>query len=111
PSPHLHPSPLSSDIPTLSSLPTRRSSDLRQDYDIHLGVSQEPEQMLIQYRGTALIMQYLALDKDIRQEERSTKASIHDQKQCCGDRKSTRLNSSHVKISYAVFCLKKKTTD
>src|SRR5690606_40984697 len=27
------------------------------------------------------------------------------------DRKSTRLNSSHVKISYAVFCLKKKTTN
>src|SRR5690349_24075735 len=33
---------------------------------------------------------------------------------CCwtsgvrGDRKSTRLNSSHVEISYAVFCLKKK---
>src|SRR5690625_2299015 len=27
-----------------------------------------------------------------------------------GDRKSTRLNSSHVAISYAVFCLKKKNT-
>src|SRR5690349_23433455 len=27
------------------------------------------------------------------------------------DRKSTRLNSSHVEISYAVFCLKKKTSD
>src|SRR5690349_23445502 len=27
------------------------------------------------------------------------------------DRKSTRLNSSHVEISYAVFCLKKKTID
>src|SRR5207302_5660390 len=27
------------------------------------------------------------------------------------DRKSTRLNSSHVKISYAVFCLKKKKSD
>src|SRR5688572_31685003 len=27
-----------------------------------------------------------------------------------GDRKSTRLNSSHSQISYAVFCLKKKTT-
>src|SRR5699024_12805620 len=26
-----------------------------------------------------------------------------------GDRKSTRLNSSHVSISYAVFCLEKKT--
>src|SRR5437868_12189115 len=27
------------------------------------------------------------------------------------DRKSTRLNSSHVSISYAVFCLKKKNND
>src|SRR3712207_7338227 len=27
------------------------------------------------------------------------------------DRKSTRLNSSHANISYAVFCLKKKNTD
>src|SRR2546430_4156011 len=27
------------------------------------------------------------------------------------DRKSTRLNSSHSQISYAVFCLKKKTTN
>src|SRR2546427_9557228 len=27
------------------------------------------------------------------------------------DRKSTRLNSSHSQISYAVFCLKKKNTD
>src|SRR5699024_12160090 len=27
-----------------------------------------------------------------------------------GDRKSTRLNSSHASISYAVFCLKKKTS-
>src|SRR3712207_7686093 len=30
-------------------------------------------------------------------------AGLHD-----GDRKSTRLNSSHANISYAVFCLKKK---
>src|SRR5207253_9938037 len=29
-------------------------------------------------------------------------------RRCSGDRKSTRLNSSHVAISYAVFCLKKK---
>src|SRR3712207_8270980 len=28
---------------------------------------------------------------------------------CLQDRKSTRLNSSHANISYAVFCLKKKT--
>src|SRR5690349_23927404 len=29
-------------------------------------------------------------------------------RRCGSDRKSTRLNSSHVEISYAVFCLKKK---
>src|SRR5690606_40945667 len=33
---------------------------------------------------------------------------IHDLNGTISDRKSTRLNSSHVKISYAVFCLKKK---
>src|SRR2546426_12553839 len=32
----------------------------------------------------------------------------HRQLSRCGDRKSTRLNSSHLVISYAVFCLKKK---
>src|SRR5256885_9633241 len=32
------------------------------------------------------------------------------EQQCRQDRKSTRLNSSHLVISYAVFCLKKKTT-
>src|SRR5437870_6656910 len=31
--------------------------------------------------------------------------------ECDLDRKSTRLNSSHVAISYAVFCLKKKNED
>src|SRR5690606_40705109 len=38
-------------------------------------------------------------------------AGIEDSCTACHgerDRKSTRLNSSHVKISYAVFCLKKK---
>src|SRR5699024_12035780 len=41
---------------------------------------------------------------------------VHERVPCCrvseaalaSDRKSTRLNSSHVSISYAVFCLKKK---
>src|SRR5690606_39451978 len=40
-----------------------------------------------------------------------TRLDLRQSKQCIQmlDRKSTRLNSSHVKISYAVFCLKKKT--
>src|SRR5690554_7310008 len=37
-----------------------------------------------------------------------TAASIVSQNKQLSDRKSTRLNSSHVRISYAVFCLKKK---
>src|SRR5689334_25425824 len=35
-------------------------------------------------------------------------ARRHGRRSCRSDRKSTRLNSSHSSISYAVFCLKKK---
>src|SRR3712207_8375976 len=34
--------------------------------------------------------------------------AFHETTDGVGDRKSTRLNSSHANISYAVFCLKKK---
>src|SRR5438874_9598223 len=43
-----------------------------------------------------------------RPRSRSRSASRHGLRPRSGDRKSTRLNSSHVEISYAVFCLKKK---
>src|SRR3712207_6939535 len=33
---------------------------------------------------------------------------VREDQRLLGDRKSTRLNSSHANISYAVFCLKKK---
>src|SRR5699024_12195849 len=42
-----------------------------------------------------------------KDSEKALKAFIHVVTE--QDRKSTRLNSSHVSISYAVFCLKKKT--
>src|SRR5256885_12524241 len=38
----------------------------------------------------------------------STPWSVQDSPSSLTDRKSTRLNSSHLVISYAVFCLKKK---
>src|SRR2546430_4649257 len=44
---------------------------------------------------------------DPRRTELARRADIHLQMDV--DRKSTRLNSSHSQISYAVFCLKKKT--
>src|SRR5437588_2242077 len=40
--------------------------------------------------------------------ERDVHAAAHQQPPQARDRKSTRLNSSHTVISYAVFCLKKK---
>src|SRR5215813_14296373 len=39
----------------------------------------------------------------------TTRSARHARRRA--DRKSTRLNSSHVRISYAVFCLKKKKTN
>src|SRR3989442_8434834 len=41
-------------------------------------------------------------------EQGFARLSIEQEDEQSGDRKSTRLNSSHVRISYAVFCLKKK---
>src|SRR5690606_41083894 len=87
----------------LHSFPTRRSSDLElffcgnkssflKEYPKCLGMewigmTYHP----IHIKNSAFILYH------------ATK--IHDIPR---DRKSTRLNSSHVKISYAVFCLKKK---
>src|SRR5699024_3383600 len=47
------------------------------------------------------------IEPTLRSEITQAKKTLEDAKR---DRKSTRLNSSHVSISYAVFCLKKKNT-
>src|SRR5690349_22535831 len=46
---------------------------------------------------------------DLRHADRGAVGQPDPCRAAEGDRKSTRLNSSHVEISYAVFCLKKKT--
>src|SRR3712207_7317003 len=48
---------------------------------------------------------YTATMKSLNEK---TQSSIKEAREAIGDRKSTRLNSSHANISYAVFCLKKK---
>src|SRR3989440_3870961 len=45
---------------------------------------------------------------DRRSVRPRTEAGPRPNRRCGADRKSTRLNSSHDQISYAVFCLKKK---
>src|SRR5215475_14167973 len=51
---------------------------------------------------------YTTLFRSRRYVARDRSRCGRDRELHCRDRKSTRLNSSHVKISYAVFCLKKK---
>src|SRR5690606_42141339 len=51
----------------------------------------------------------VVVDRDEhRQAQPDHGLQLGDAHEEAADRKSTRLNSSHVKISYAVFCLKKK---
>src|SRR3989442_9640942 len=63
-----------------------------------------------------LVQQRKRID-DLLQEMDQARAEAEVQEQRAAsaqqeiDRKSTRLNSSHVRISYAVFCLKKKKKD
>src|SRR5206468_9430533 len=48
-------------------------------------------------------------DRDFEVFDRSIDVHVSSLRKKLGDRKSTRLNSSHDQISYAVFCLKKKS--
>src|SRR5205814_10537041 len=87
------------DHPDLHSFPTRRSSDLEveqqpADHEIGEGVEEQRRHELhVQSRG-----------RHVRDPQRAGVDAVRAHQ----DRKSTRLNSSHLGISYAVFCLKKK---
>src|SRR5690606_39585616 len=56
------------------------------------------------------VVAVLQIDLEQPFEAESARLAVHERDvvDVERDRKSTRLNSSHVKISYAVFCLKKK---
>src|SRR5207245_7636123 len=95
----------------LHAFPTRRSSDLDQNLELsatHLGadrvaadvVARPTDKMLdVAERAADLLLQAGGLERAVLIELRGGHRE---------DRKSTRLNSSHGSISYAVFCLKKK---
>src|SRR5699024_12222167 len=64
--------------------------------------------MSIEIRGVVEMqkgLKKMATMDDVKQAIRVNTTEMH---QKARDRKSTRLNSSHVSISYAVFCLKNK---
>src|SRR5688500_19672041 len=81
----------------LHSFPTRRSSDLaRQAPQVHLGTLGTLGTFSIADAGVAAFWMSIGL--------------LFYVYLGYPDRKSTRLNSSHLVISYAVFCLKKKAS-
>src|SRR3712207_7543115 len=66
-------------------------------------------------RAQRLVQQRLAVDGQLAarrverpEEQAALRRRAHEAHGAPEDRKSTRLNSSHANISYAVFCLKKK---
>src|SRR3989442_6371816 len=68
----------------------------RSENDFHSGLQPRAAEFAVALQGVAIT-------------EIEVSAIVEDREiQRRADRKSTRLNSSHVRISYAVFCLKKK---
>src|SRR5207253_9920481 len=94
------------DHPNLHSFPTRRSSDLvhkmrwYDDRNVAITTSGDEHSEVARLQPRAPLV--VALRGVPRMDEHQVRS------RCASDRKSTRLNSSHVAISYAVFCLKKK---
>src|SRR5690606_41903254 len=94
----------------LHSFPTRRSSDLGARQQQCVGVEQRHAHV-VHIAGLEVAIPHAVLAPEpgssVRDHDglRGPRGSRSEQQI---DRKSTRLNSSHVKISYAVFCLKKK---
>src|SRR5437867_8282457 len=87
----------------LHSFPTRRSSDLelRRVHTFPLEAVVVADWGLVFRTPNHLVLPDLHVPPLLQPEERPADERVVD-------RKSTRLNSSHRTISYAVFCLKKK---
>src|SRR5437762_6916795 len=92
------------DYARLYSFPTRRSSDLAMKNVAYLNPEYSvmcPATISDSPSGTSNGVRFDSTRPETKNRMNATQPH--------GDRKSTRLNSSHRCISYAVFCLKKKT--
>src|SRR5204863_8885903 len=95
----------SGDLRDLHSFPTRRSSDLCQRGYGFVSRFQQPS---LQRRCHLKRFLLLIADGTKKVVDQFAGVGADASELVNEDRKSTRLNSSHVEISYAVFCLKKK---
>src|SRR5690606_41133106 len=95
----------------LHSFPTRRSSDLLEHDQIaraELAAAPEVLRHAADQPARSLARDHQHPRQQARGRGLAVGARDHQRAPAVEqDRKSTRLNSSHVKISYAVFCLKK----
>src|SRR5690606_41852655 len=101
----------SADHLPLHSFPTRRSSDLLARFEARPGYVTERAENGAGAPGRAVDLRPGSLREHAGEVRRDAAAGdvaerVHGSGHVLEDRKSTRLNSSHVKISYAVFCLK-----
>src|SRR5207248_10901700 len=100
-----------SSLLALHSFPTRRSSDLNRVSLSRAFGSTLTEEGSLRCRDTPRIDRARATHPGGHDHERNHDSECTDRgppvlcTRCRGDRKSTRLNSSHRTISYAVFCL------
>src|SRR5207247_11375192 len=85
----------------LHSFPTRRSSDL----SIAFGFGSVRKELC---RDIPIVGVHVVQDRTSKRFLDGEATHFRPRRIKEGDRKSTRLNSSHEWISYAVFCLKKK---
>src|SRR5690625_6983426 len=101
-----HKSDIKSAIDETAKYPVKDTDFMTDDEERNLQVVSDLEEGLHRKR----LISYGGLLKEIHKKLNLDDAEdgdlIHTE-----DRKSTRLNSSHVSISYAVFCLKKKKTN
>src|SRR3712207_6951027 len=77
--------------------------------------STEREVVRVPKRREEVVIERVPVEGEARESSGATEANIGEDEVVVQvfeeeDRKSTRLNSSHANISYAVFCLKKKNT-
>src|SRR5207253_10037213 len=95
--------------PPLHSFPTRRSSDLCALLRHRHQLANRGLQVIGRGEGRPEAIERAISDAEERLDREDELLAADHDAPVRGDRKSTRLNSSHVAISYAVFCLKKKT--
>src|SRR5438477_11885117 len=77
-------------------------------YLFFLMIRRPPRSTLFPYTTLFRSNLLTPLSSDERNVQYTLPSSSSDRARCVQDRKSTRLNSSLMSISYAVFCLKKK---